>query len=404
MSRWLRAGLVLVVAGAAAALAATRWLAGEAPAAGSAPVLREEFRAAVEATGRLEAAVSYEVGPPSVADFWEYSLTWMIPEGSRVAQGDVIARFDATVIDERLRDHRAKLEKTLQEREKEERNLQVSLEEMRLDLVKAEGELKEVDLDLSVPEGLVPAAELEQNRLKRDLAQRRVDFLREKIEFEQQLVKTKLELLDVKRRFDQGKIDYYEAAKEKFSVRAPVGGVVVYVPKRDGDRWEVGESVWMMAKILEVADLATLRVEASVLEADAARIAPGQTAAIAVDALPGVSLESRVASIGRIVHERSLQDPSKVFDAILPVDAARGPEGLRPGMGVHVAIETARLEDRLTIPLGAVRMDGGGAWVQVVGEAERRDVVLGPRNAERVVVESGLRQGERVRIGAGAAG
>ncbi len=378
-------------------IAAAFGLIGQDSGPRTAEVLRQEFSTSVEATGTLEAAVAFEVGPPSVRNYWNYNLSWMIPEGSRVQEGDVIARFDATQIEDRLRDHRAELEKTLQEREKEQRNLEVELRRLRLDLVKAEGDLQIVDLDLAVPEGLVSFIELEQTRLKKELAQRRVSFLREKIEFEQELVRTKLELLDVKAEFSQGKIDYNETALGKFEVQAPVSGMVVYVPKPSGDRWEVGESVWMLAKLLKVADISTLQVEANILEVDAAKIAPGQSAEISIDAVPGMILDSSVQEIGQIVHERSLQDPSKVFDAILPLDEFDN-EILRPGMGIQVRIETARLADRLSVPLGAVRSSGEGPYVEVrsSGRSERRNVVLGQRNADRVVVESGVEEGERV--------
>ena len=383
-------------------LIASRWLGGSGSDVDTALAVREEFRAVVTATGKLEAAVAFEVGPPSVPEIWSYNLSWMIPEGSRVNEGDVIARFDPTEMDDRLRNHNAELETTLQEREKEERNLQVELKRLHLDLVKAQGELKELDLDLQVPDSLVPELELEQSRLRRDLARRRADFLTEKIDHEQELVKTKLELLDVKRAFAESKINYYTAAKAKFTVQAPVSGVVVYVMKQNGDRWEVGESVWMLAKILQIADISTLQVEANVLEVDAARIEPGQLAEIAVDALPGLKLKSSVLEIGRIVHERSLQDSSKVFDAILPMEG-EGLEALRPGMGVHVSIETTRLRDQLTIPLEAVRVANEGTYVQVVvgDKVERRPVELGERNDKRVIVESGLAEGERVKLTVG---
>ena len=398
MKRWAGVTTILLVLGGAASLAAVRWLNWDGGSLDVATVLREEFQATVKATGKLEAAVSYEVGPPSVAEFWSYDLTWMTPEGSKVNEGDPIARFDTTQIDDRLRDHRAKLETALQERDKEERNLEVSLKQLALDLVKAEAELKEVDLDLSVPAGLVPEIEMEQNRLRKELATRRVEFLSEKIGFERDLVKAKLELLDVKREFSEGKIDYYEGARERFTVKAPVSGMVIYVTKRNGDRWEIGESVWMLAKILEVADISTLRVEAAVLEVDSARIQVGQPGEIAIDALPWLVLESTVSEIGRIVHERSQQDSSKVFDAMFPLEG-EGLEDLRPGMGVHVAIATDRLSDCLTIPLDAVRLSDEGTYVNRIdpgGEIVPRPVTLGPRNDRRVVVESGLEEGDRV--------
>lgn len=392
---WALAALAMIIA--AGGVVAARRGSGFRADGATASVQREDFRTVVQAAGKLEAAVAYDIGPPSARDFWEYNLTWMIPEGSRVKKGDVIARFDTTQLDESLREHRADLETTLQEKEKEQRNLEVSLRQLDLDLVKAEGDVKKMDIELSVPDELLSAIEVQQNRLERDLAQRRVDFLREKIGFSKALVQSKLELLDVKKEFSEGKIKYYEETKAKFDVRAPVSGLVIYIPKQNGDRWEVGEGVWMLAKILSVADVTTLRVAANVLEVDSARIAVGQSAEIAVDAIPNMVLHSSVSEIGRLVHERSVQDPSKVFDAILPLEDVDN-DVLRPGMGVQVEILTRLLEDRLTIPLDAVRLSDEGTYVQVVGDGgvERRPVGLGDRNRSRVVVETGLAEGEVV--------
>ncbi len=394
-ARLIAVAAVLLIA---AGLGAAALLVGEDPDRSTARVTREDLRLTVEAAGRLEAAVAYEIGPPSVRDVWSHNLEWMIPEGTVVQAGQVIARFDATQLDDQLRDHRAALEKVLQEKEKEQRNLEVSLKQLRLDLVKAQGDLKTVDLDLSLPEGLVSFIEFEQTRLEKQLAEQRVAFLREKIDFEQALVESKLRLLDVKREYEQGKIAYLEAVKETFNVKAPVAGLVVYVPKQNGDRWEVGESVWMLAKILKVADVTTLQAEADVLEVDASRLRPGQPAEVSVDAVPGLVLTTEVAEIGRIVHERSAQDRSKVFDAILPLGAV-DTDVLRPGMGIQVRIRTALLEDRLTVPLEAVRTGNAGPWLQVVGRGgrvERRPVTLGERDSRRVVVASGVEEGETV--------
>ena len=65
--RAIRSGVVLAAVVAAGLLTARFYRGGEPEAAAAA--VRDEFRAVVEATGRLEAAVAYEIGPPSIADF-----------------------------------------------------------------------------------------------------------------------------------------------------------------------------------------------------------------------------------------------------------------------------------------------------------------------------------------------
>lgn len=369
-----------------------------APRPSTLPVTRSDVRVTVQATGRLDAEVAYEIGPPSVSNVWNYNLKWMIPEGTKVARGDVVARFDTTQLDERLRENRAQLQKTLEGREKEERSLELRLKQRRLDLVEARGELKKVDVELAVPAGLVSDIELGQRRADAELARRRVEHLEQKADFERRLVASKLELLDVQRRRVEQRIAELEDAIARHAVSAPVDGVVIYIPKQDGNRWEVGERVWMLAKLLKVADVSTLRAEAQLLEVDAAQVRVGQQARVRVDAVPGLVIHTRVGELGRLVRERSVQDRSKVFDAFLPLPEP-DPELLRPGMGVTAEIEISVLPGALTVPVEAVRLTAEGPVVQVLdgaGPDGRRPVELGPRTGGLVVVESGLSEGERV--------
>ena len=396
-----KAGSLVVVFAllAIGAVALGAWLA-TSDESGEIVVTRADLPLVLEASGKLEAAVAYEIGPPSVPNTWNYNLTWMVPEGQWVKKGSPIARFDSTDIDEQIRDYSAQLETVKQQREKEERNLEVKLRELRLDLVKAENDLAKVNLDLGLAKELVSAIEFQKTRLRKELAEKKQRLLAEKIEVEQELVASRLEVMDVKRGYYEGKLAQLQAVKDKYAVKAPIDGLVVYIPKRNGDRWEVGESVWMLAKIMSVADVSTLRVEAAILEVDAARVEPGQEAEVAVDAVPGMVLETSVGEIGSIVRERSIQDRGKILDAFLPlVEFDR--DLLRPGMGVSVTIVSETLEDQLVIPLDAVRNSPEGPYVMLEG-GSRRSVELGQRSGGSVVVLAGLEEGERIAMpGAG---
>ncbi|NJN64300.1 MAG: efflux RND transporter periplasmic adaptor subunit [Acidobacteria bacterium] len=192
--------------------------------AGLVEVVREDLPIVVEAQGRLEAAVAYEIGPPSVQNMWDYDLSWMIQEGRRVKEGDVVARFDATEIEDQLRDYRAQLETVKQEREKEQRNLAVTLEELRLDVVKAENDLEELALDLALDESLLSAIEIQELRLERQLATERLAHLREKMASQRELVDSKLALLDVKRGYFETKAAQLQEVIDKFNVKSPPPG------------------------------------------------------------------------------------------------------------------------------------------------------------------------------------
>ncbi len=394
LARFLAAGLLVIAVGV--------WWLNAGPSGSDEnlfQVTRQDFRVLVEAGGSLEAAVYYEMGPPSVKDFWNYNLTWLIPEGAKVTKGQVVARFDGQELEDRLRDFKAELETVTQEKEKEQRQLEIQLKQLDLDLVEAEAEVAKVAVEVAIPDELVPALELARTRRRKAMAEEKVAFLKDKIDFQKDLVRSKLELLEVKKTRAQQKIDYFQKAREKFDVSAPIDGVVLYVAKRDGRRWEIGENVWMMAKILKVADISSLQVEAKVLEVDAARVQVGQEVAVSVDALPGRVVETSVGEVGRMVHERSLQDATKVFDVFLPLDGAD--EAMRPGMSVQVAIEVESRPAAVVIPVAAVVSTADGTFVDTVsgnGKVTRVPVDLGPRQDDQVVVTGGLEGGETLSL------
>lgn len=74
-------------------------------------------------------------------------------------------------------------------------------------------------------------------------------------------------------------------------------------------------------------------------------------------------------------------------------------ESLFPNQFVNVRLAVVQQDDVVTIPTAAVQYGSEGAFVFVIGEdrrASRRVLRLGPSNAGRIVVESGLAPAERV--------
>jgi len=76
-----------------------------------------------------------------------------------------------------------------------------------------------------------------------------------------------------------------------------------------------------------------------------------------------------------------------------------GQRELVDGQFVTITVEGAAPVQAITLPRAAVLQDQGGFFVFILGEgnrAERRAVVLGRAQGERVVIERGLKEGETV--------
>ena len=88
----------------------------------------------------------------------------------------------------------------------------------------------------------------------------------------------------------------------------------------------------------------------------------------------------------------------KVFDVTVKIDDKD--ERIRPGLSATVGIIVERRDNVLSVPLSAVLARKGGQAVLVANgrRIEERTLVLGSSNEHHVVVEEGLREGERVLV------
>ncbi len=82
----------------------------------------------------------------------------------------------------------------------------------------------------------------------------------------------------------------------------------------------------------------------------------------------------------------------------LKAEFANTDDALFPNQFVHARLALSRLPGAITIPADAVQHSARGPYVYVVADkvAKVRALTLGPTEGERIVVESGLEEGEKV--------
>lgn len=176
------------------------------------------------------------------------------------------------------------------------------------------------------------------------------------------------------------------------SVEAP--GLAVGAPVRAGDT---------LATVIDVSELS---LAAEVDETDVLRVAPGAPATAELDSLPGVTYDATVTTVD--LQPTTSAGGGVSYRVRLALGAGEGPDGTpaprpRPGMSAVVDLVVASVSDAVAVPVTAVQRgvdaaaaEAASVWVDADGRAERRVVQLGPEGDELVVVESGLRPGERV--------
>jgi membrane fusion protein, multidrug efflux system len=168
-------------------------------------------------------------------------------------------------------------------------------------------------------------------------------------------------------------------------IRAPFAGLVSVRHVKLGQEIAVG------AKVFRVTDPTPLKASVFVPERELARLKPGQSASVGVDALAGRTFPAIVKLVAPTVDAATA-----TFKVTLEV---HDPEGaLKPGMFARVGIVFQRRADALTIPRSALLDTDGASNVFVVtgGKAEQRTIKVGLANAGKIEVLEGLQGTEQI--------
>src|SRR5690349_9005103 len=181
-----------------------------------------------------------------------------------------------------------------------------------------------------------------------------------------------------------------------FTIKAPTPGMVIYVREWNGKKKGVGSqwSPWDPT-VATLPDLAQMESDTYVNEVDVRKIAVGQKVGVSLDADPTKKLRGTVTAVANVGEQRPNQD-SKVFEVKINVE--QSDTTLRPGMTTSNAIETASIQNVLSVPLEAVTSDGGLSFVykREGGHVVKQQIETGVMNDNDIVVKRGLAKGDKV--------
>jgi HlyD family secretion protein len=184
-------------------------------------------------------------------------------------------------------------------------------------------------------------------------------------------------------------------------VRADVPGIVVYKDVFFGSEQrkpQVGDQVWANQPLLILPDISKMVVETRVRETDIHKVEKNQHVTVRVQAYPDLELTGKVTLVGTLAQEEKERRGVKFFGVTIQINESE--PRLRPGMTAAIEIQVDRRANALRVPLEAVfERDGRHlCYVATRRGLAAREVVLGPSNRDFVVVEKGLRRGDRVAL------
>jgi HlyD family secretion protein len=358
----------------------------------TAPVERRPMAGTVVYTGSVAAFNEEDIYPRVTGRIVEMPVY----PGDAVRAGQVVARLDDVELSSRVREAEGMAATARANRAQMEADVvaaQHGVAQMEKELAMVEAELGYARGVADRSERLVAAGAIARQEYENDRSlavalEAKREAARAKIEQARSMeasARKKLEAADAMVAQSAAGLRTASVVRDYVTILAPSQGYVVKRLVAPGVLVQPGMA------ILKTAQIDRVRLQANVGERDLAGIRVGGPVVVRSLASDEAPLRARVTAVFPFVDQGGR---TAVVEAIVDNAARR----FLPGQYVAMTFVTGERTDALTVPQASVARLGGGATVWVIrdGRAERREVVTGLENADRVEIRSGLTESERV--------
>lgn len=390
-----RRGLTWLVA----ALCTACTTAAEGP--GDVPTIevgaRAPFVRQVRAEGILRAVEATPITTPQDADD-PMKIAWIAADGTAVAAGDVVVRFDPSEMERRLAD--SKDDVSSDERQIGKVTLDSSATRTRRDKTAtlAEHEAKVAREFGSTDEKILSRNEIAENTIDLELAEAKADHARQVQTVERAVASNQVELHRIARGHHLKSVAHATKALDQLQVTAPHAGVWVLSRDWRGQTARPGDTTWPGQQLAELPVVTKLAAQVYVLEADAGDLVAGLGAEVVIDAQPDHTWKASIEQIDTLAQPRHPEVPVHYFGVTLALETT-DVERMRVGQRVRATVMVER-PDAIVVPRQAVFERDGLTIVYRRGTTgfEPVEVTLGAASAGRVVIESGLEPGDHIAL------
>ncbi len=352
------------------------------------PVLRDDLRVTVSATGNLQPTNEVEVGSELSGLVTEVN----VDNNDRVKQGQVLARIDTARLQDSIAQSRASLQSAI-----------AGVAQAEATAQQAKAALARFEEVHRLSAGKVPSA---------------AEFDTARAEYARAVAGVRTAEAGVAQARAQLSSDQTQFSKAL--IVSPVTGVVLSRQVDPGQTVAASFNAPVLFLIAE--DLSAMQLEVKVDEADVGQVAAGQPATFQVDAFPGRTFPAEVQRVDVGANAGSGSTTSSnssntvvSYTAVLTVDNEDAT--LRPGMTATAEIVTSEKRDVLLVPNAALRFSpdasttsgerSGVTKVLMPGPprgtagSKTREVKIGRGSAQRVYVLDAQGEPEAVAVTTG---
>lgn len=360
---------------------------------------RGEFIVELVESGEIRSTFSYDMKTPMI--WGNLQIMEMVPEGTIVKPGDVIARFDPSGLKNELDNIRESLERS----------------EAELKALDTEQKIRYSEMETNIKTTLLSRelAELRRERMKFEspLQQRQaeLEYQKQMLMFDEEETRLKNQkIIDNASRmrvlmsYEQSRnwVENLERRISDLTLRAPIGGLVVYneIGGHGTPRHKValGDKPWPSQPIMSIPDPEHMEAVMRVNEVDAGKITIGDKAALTLDAFEQTAYTGTVTRVSRLADKRSSGSQIKDFEVVIAI--ANPDSMLKPGMTAQGKIVLNRLQNMMYVPIGAVfeKQDGNPVVFKKKNHQKPVPVILGKRNDRFVIIADGVWSGDEISL------
>lgn len=363
-----------------------------------APARKGEFRVIIRCRGELKASRSMEIYVPMVP---QPRVAWLVPDGGRVNQGDLIVKLDSSATQQQLQQMQAQLvaaQATLDQALAQNR---IDTEQDRSDLADSQFTVEKARLEASKQE-IVSKIQGEESKIDLGVAEQKQKVEEATVDLHKASNASKIASLTRQRDKAQADVKLMQSRISQMEIHAPLGGFIVFEPNysqgwMNAKPFKVGDNVWPGGVLAEMPDLDTLQMDATVEEIDRGRIAVGQDVRVRVDSLPELNMAGKLSQISLLAEQSFEFPPTRSFRAYAAIP--KPDSRLRPGMNAGMDIIINRIPDAISIPSKAL-FTRAGKPVVFLAEANRYrpvEVQVLARNPDELAI-SGVPAGAMIAL------
>jgi multidrug efflux pump subunit AcrA (membrane-fusion protein) len=305
----------------------------------------------VRLTGKTQAVLSRAILAPILSGQQVSTLTVirLIPSGSRVKKGDVLADFDRQA---QLRDF---VDKQAQADDQNGKVLQAEAAELaakakdQTELEQAESALSKAGLEMKKME-LLSRIDAEKAQQTLDEAKATLTQLKETFLLKRKAAAAAIRVLEIQRDRTRETMTHAQTNAALMQIRSPIDGIVVYnTIWKEGTMGEVqeGDQVRPGVPFMQVVDPSLMEVHVQINQEDLAALQVGEQARVHLDAYPDLAFNGKLESIDPMGKRGDFSASVRNFSATFSIQG--NDPRLMPDLSAAVDVDrsaSARVQER----------------------------------------------------------